>query len=176
MGNGPDWGSIVEYRDGKLYWKVNTFSGRNHNHPAAVIGKEAGSISGKGYCTIRFQGYRCYRHVIVWLLHHGPIPKGLQVDHIKSLRETGGVADDRITNLQLLTRGTNTRKGGGNMPNSSNKSSARRGVSWDRGYPSKPWRARITVDGKVLLKNFDSFNEASQQRELWEKEYCYGGL
>lgn len=175
MGNDVDWSSIVEYRDGKLYWKVNTFSGRMRNHPAAIAGKEAGSLSGKGYCTVRFQGHRCYRHVIVWMLHNGPIPENLQVDHIKSLKQTGGVADDRIENLQLLTCGTNTRKGGGDAPNSSNKYSSRRGVSWDRGYPSKPWRARITVNGKVLVKNFENFNEASRQRELWEEEYCKEG-
>jgi hypothetical protein len=179
MGNGPDWGEILEYRDGKLFWKVNTFSGRNYNHPAAIAGNEAGSKSGKGYYTIRYQGHRCYRHVIVWMLHHGPVPNGLQVDHIKSVRETSGVADDRIENLQLLRRGTNTRKGGGKTANISNKYSSRRGVSLDRGYPTKPWRARITVDGKVLMKNFKDFDDAVKQREDWEKQYCndsYGGI
>lgn len=175
-----DWSEILEYSEGKVYWKVNTFSGRLGNHPAAVVGKEAGSKSGKrGYFTIRFQGFRCYRHVVIWEMHNGPVPKGYQIDHIRSVKETGGVADDRIENLQILTCGANTRKGGGTSANKSNKSSCRRGVSLDKKYPSKPWRTRITVDGKVLLKNFKTFEEAVKQRECWEEMYCndlYGGI
>lgn len=39
-----EWGEVVEYREGRLYWKINTFSGRYDNHPAAVAGKEAGTM------------------------------------------------------------------------------------------------------------------------------------
>lgn len=167
-----DWGEVVEYRDGKLYWKINTFSGRYHNHPAAVAGAEAGTMKSRGYFHFNYQGKHHQRHVVIWNLFNGEVPEGFVVDHIKSVAETGGVADDRIENLQVISVGRNIRKGSGSSPNSTNKSSSRRGVSYDKKYAAKPWRARIRVGDTTLCLNFENFDEAVSQRERWESEYC----
>lgn len=167
-----EWDKIAEYQDGKLFWKINTFSGRYHDKPAAIAGKEMGSIKNGGYWHFSYRRKWYLRHVIVWILHNGPIPDGFVVDHIKSVQDTGGIADDRIENLQLLTIATNSRKGGGASANKTNKSSKRRGVSIDSRYPGKPWRARMKIKDKVLCLNFATEKEAITQREEWEKIYC----
>lgn len=44
-------------------------------------------------------------HRVIWMLHHGPIPSGLDVDHIDNNK-----TNNHISNLQLLTHGDNMRK------------------------------------------------------------------
>lgn len=170
--NQINWNELLEYRDGKLYWKNSTFSGRDYNRAAAVAGEEAGSMRNGGYWHFSYQGKFYTRHSVVWIMHNGDIPKGYVVDHIKSVKETEGVADDRIENLQVITFGANIRKGGGSTPNVSNQTSTRRGVSLDRKYKAKPWRARMKVEDVVLCEHFTSFEDACAQREAWENLHC----
>jgi len=75
----------------------------------------------KGYRNVRLpidgKWVTVKAHRVVWQWHHGPIPAGMQIDHINTVRD-----DNRITNLQLLTQGDNLRKAwrvdGANRPRS----------------------------------------------------------
>ncbi|HBT0444778.1 TPA: HNH endonuclease [Klebsiella pneumoniae] len=167
-----NWEEIVEYKEGRLYWKIDTFSGRCYNLPAAVKGREVGARKNGGYWHFSYKNRHYLRHVVVWLLFNKEVPEGCIIDHIKSIKETGGISDDRIENLQAIDMSKNIRKGSGSIPNKTNKSSNRRGVSIDTKYKKKPWRARMRVENKMLCKNFETFEEAVIQREIWESIYC----
>lgn len=43
-------------------------------------------------------------HRIIWEVVHGPIPKGMQINHLNGIKN-----DNRITNLELVTEGQNRR-------------------------------------------------------------------
>ena len=63
---------LFEYRDGELYWKVDVA----HNVKAGSI---AGNIQKTGYKRLRFEGKDYLVHRIIFLIHHGFLPK--MVDH-----------------------------------------------------------------------------------------------
>ncbi len=87
---------MFEYRDGNLYNKV-------HRGYQAPIGAVVGSINNKGYILTKIKGKGLKVHRIIWEMHNGKIPDGMQVDHINEKK-----ADNRIENLQLLTNQQNT--------------------------------------------------------------------
>lgn len=64
-----------------------------------------------------------------------------EVDHIN--RNT---LDNRRSNLRIVTRSQQMQ----NVTPRKNTSSKFRGVTFDKGHKSKPWRARAKVDGKML--------------------------
>jgi hypothetical protein len=54
--------------------------------------------------ALRLDGkqYQLKAHRVAWILEHGAIPDGLQVDHINGIRE-----DNRLCNLRLVTQREN---------------------------------------------------------------------
>lgn len=80
--------SIWRYR-----WKVKVCDKK-------PVGSLAGTLSKRyGYILIRYKGkdYRAHRLIYEQLV--GPIPKGMEVDHINRIRD-----DNRIDNLRLCTQ------------------------------------------------------------------------
>ena len=84
--------NLFQYKDGKLFWKVNPVIWRN------LQGKEAGSIGSRNYLNVMFKGKNYKAHRLIWLMHYGDIPSHLTVDHLN--RDT---SDNRIENLRLAT-------------------------------------------------------------------------
>ena len=66
--------------------------------------------AGRGYIVVvlykNMEKKQFFVHRLVYEAFHGPIPFGLTVDHIDSEK-----LNNRLENLQLLTREENTRKG-----------------------------------------------------------------
>lgn len=102
----------------------------------------AGCYTTKGYRIIRIDDRLYKEHRVIWAMHNGPIPDGLDIDHVD--RNTG---NNKLENLRLVTRSVNHL----------NKNS--KGVTYDK--LRHKWKAQLTFNGKqVLNKRFDSYEEA----------------
>src|SRR5690625_3773979 len=77
---------------------TNPDTGQVYRH-----GKEAGRPQSTGYLQVHIgNGRRALAHRIVWMDANGPIPDGYQMNHINHQR-----TDNRLTNLELVTRAEN---------------------------------------------------------------------
>lgn len=148
-----NWHDILDYVDGVLYWKVKPSQ-------KVYIGDEAGSISDDGYIKVMYRKRSYGAHCIVWEMHHGKIPDGMEVDHINHIR-----TDNRIENLRLVSRSENMK----NKSRYSNNKSGITGVNWHS--TRKKWIAQIQAEGKkIMLYEGSSLEEAINARRLAEKE------
>ena len=110
-----------------------------------------GNVSSVGYGRIQTEGARWYAHRLAYTLQHGPIPGGLDVDHMCHNRLCVNVS-----HLQLVTR----------KQNLENQSGPHRGnISGVRGVTrrGKRWRVRVTHQGKALsFGHYDDLAEAER--------------
>lgn len=141
---------LFDYADGGLYWKHN----RGSN---AKAGSQAGRLLGTGYRSIHVSGRRYQEHRLVYLWHHGVMPK--QIDHINRIK-----ADNRVENLRASDHSTN-------QMNTENRGSQ----SGFRGVRLVPktgrWSARIYRNGKeIRIGTFDTPEEASAAYEAEAKK------
>lgn len=88
-------GSLFDYKDGGLYWKLKS-------RRRIVLGERAGAINTYGYRVIRLNGKRIGEHRLIWMLFNGDIPPKTEIDH----RDTNKL-NNRIENLRLATRRQN---------------------------------------------------------------------
>jgi hypothetical protein len=140
---------------GKLYHSLTTRA-----KGSLLNGKEI-KCKSEGYTVVNLSG-REYVHRIIWEMHYGSIPKGMEVDHINHRR-----ADNRLENLRLVSRQDNGR----NMSKSkANKS----------GLPGVEPRARANGDpfwlvslSKNYIAQVDDFFEACCLRKSAEHKYNF---
>lgn len=99
-----DWGHYFEYQsNGTLIWKkrpLSDFASARAWKVESVrrVGKVAGYKTKDGYRLVRVSGISTFSHRIIWEMHHGPIPDGMQVDH-----KDGNKNDSRIENLRICS-------------------------------------------------------------------------
>lgn len=143
--------------DGKFRWRV----GRNSFAGKAKPGETAGT-SKDGYVQIGFHGRHFRAHRLAWFVMTGGWPpSGFEIDHIN-----GNRADNRWSNLRLVTRMQNCMNAG----NRTNNTTGRRGVYQRR--DTGAWHARIRVYGElILLGQFATFDEASAARAKAEADH-----
>lgn len=138
-----------EYRDGVLVFASGAFKGR-----------VAGRMDRKGYRRLIFSGMNFSHAKMVWVIHNGEIPEGLEIDHIDR-----DPSNDAIENLRLVTRRQN-------CLNSIRKPTPHNpipGVFYfeERGRP--PWIAQISINGKrTRLGRFNTQQEAIDARRAAE--------
>ena len=67
-------------------------------------GLPIGAKSPSGYLTINHgrRGFYMLAHRVIWESVHGPIPDGIQINHINGIK-----TDNRIENLELVTPSEN---------------------------------------------------------------------
>lgn len=128
-----NWHNLFCYKSGKLYWLTT-----QNNFVKA--GSQAGCVSPSGYITVMVKGKSIPAHRIVWEMHNGTIPRGMEIDRINHVR-----SDNKLSNLRLVTRTENMK----NKSLSKNNKSGCHGVSWHT--KSGFWVARITLNGKKLF-------------------------
>ncbi len=151
-----NWKEIFSYSRGKLYWAVKH---RNRTK----IGDLVGSPNGSGYLKFQYLQENFLVHRVIWEMHNGPIPEGMQVDHIWHDK-----LDNRIENLRLVTVLDNHR----NRAKSPKNTSGVTGVCWNK--RDSNWLASITIKGKRKhLGTFDDLNEAAKARKDAEILYNF---
>ncbi|EKK5411216.1 HNH endonuclease [Enterobacter cloacae] len=101
--------------------------------------------------ALRLDGkqYQLKAHRVAWILVHGAIPHGKQIDHINGIRD-----DNRLCNLRLVTQ----------RENDQNRRKAR-GYSWNKGCSK--WEAYIRVDG--VLRHLGLFTTEAAARAAYLK-------
>ena len=120
---------LFDYRDGELYWKISLAY-------KIKIGNKAGSLNGRGYLNTKIKG-RLYRnHRIIFLYHHGYLPKC--IDHID-----GNKINNRIENLREATISQNIC----NARTRADNTSGVKGVSWHK--QTKKWIVQLQVKNKA---------------------------
>lgn len=125
-----------------LKWKID-WSGR------AVKGSPAGTKMASGskiaeYWMVRIYGRFAGVHRIVWQLTNGPIPDGMEIDHID-----GNGLNNLLSNLRIVTTATNCR----NRSMRSDNKTGIVGVMLDR--QGSRYRAQWKeMDGKLKTRSF----------------------
>lgn len=141
---------LFEYKDGGLYWKVD--------NPQGPVGTRAGKDCGLRGREIGFNKKVHKEHRLVFILHHGFIPKF--IEHVN-----GNKKDNRIENLQACSRQPNGWNSIGSM--------ARKSLKW-RGVYRKgvQWEASISHEGqRISLGVFDDEKEAASTYNIAAKKY-----
>nr|DAH54577.1 MAG TPA: homing endonuclease [Caudoviricetes sp.] len=152
------YNSKFRYESGELYWRIEGGSGKSKHYPGDLVGSKRQD----GYYTVWVDGTPTLRHRVIWIMHNGPIPEGLVINHIN-----GVVGDDRLENLELCTQKENTsihkRK---NL--ASTNTSGYNGVHFHKVW--KRWTACVTKDGEqIFLGAYDTKEEANAARIEFEK-------
>jgi hypothetical protein len=138
---------FLEYREGKLFWKVRRGKAR--------AGQEAGFVGNRGYVLIVVNGKQRMAHRLVWLMHGKELPEML--DHID-----GDQLNNRIENLRAVTNSENQR----NQKLRKDSTSGIKGVSWLNAH--KRWAGQIWHKGKLHRAGYfkDKDECAAAVREL----------
>jgi hypothetical protein len=122
--------SLFDYKDGKLFWKNDRARGK------VKAGSEAGCLTSHGYKRLMI-GYKEYpTHRIVFLYHHGYLPK--MVDHID-----GNPLNNNISNL----RESDSQSNQYNRRKGNNNTSGCKNVSWNE--KGQKWQVHISHKKKV---------------------------
>lgn len=139
--------SVIHEIDGVFYHS-------KWNGGTAKAGSVAGIKNKDGYFEIRLNDRRVLRHVLVWEKYNGLVPEGLVIDHINGIP-----GDDRIENLQAVTRSENHSLGVHSLY-ASNTSGAN-GVCWNT--RAGKWKATCKVNRVGYhVGHYDTVEEAAK--------------
>lgn len=154
----PDWNRIFEYKDGKIFWKIKP-------NNRTEIDSKAGTYKAKGYPIVCVK-QRNYLVQVVWEMHNGPIPKGMQIDHIDHNRE-----NYRLDNLRLVDNKENHH----NMSLRCNNKTGVPGISCRLTKDGNHrFRANIRVNYELIeLGYFDDWFEAVCARKSAQNFYRF---
>lgn len=152
------WNEIFIAKDKGLVWK--------YDRRMVKAGKKAGTKQKNGYVAVYVCGKLYYVHRIVWEMHNGPIPEGMQIDHIDRNR-----LNNHLWNLRLVTPEGNSH----NLSKMKNNTSGVTGVHKVVRGNNEYWVARIDFKGKGKhLGYFKHFEDAVAARKQAEKDLWEG--
>jgi len=135
----------VDYATGEVYRRLET------RHRPILKKKSLGYKNADGHVEIDVLDQTMRRHQLVYLYTHGKLPK--EINHINGILD-----DDRPENLRPATasqRNMHRRAGKLSKP-------LPKGVIFREDLKTKPFQARITVNGRVIILGyFPTLEEAS---------------
>ncbi|AEI91245.1 gp45 [Escherichia phage phiEB49] len=106
---------------------------------------------------------KMYVHRIIWEMHNGAIPDGMQIDHINGIRD-----DNRIENLRCVSASGNRR----NLCKRRRRLPGVNGVNYNQ--RDDLWHAMISDNGKAIsLGHYKSFISACEARIVAEVSLGY---
>lgn len=144
---------LFTYSDGQLYWKVKKAS-------RVKIGDKAGWVHHTGYTCISIDDEQYLLHRLVFLYHHGFLPK--YIDHINRDR-----TNSRIENLRGVTNSQNRVN--------SDKTWTKNGYRGVKETRNGQFEARITRNGEYFhLGTYETPEEASEVYQNARKELFPG--
>lgn len=132
------------YDNGYLYWRESR--GR------ARAGSLAGNGNGAGYWQVGVNGRHFVLHRVIWAMPFGPIPEGMEIDHIDRDK-----SNNRIENLRCVSASCNQHNGRSDAVNRTGY----RGVS----KLGSRYYAYIRFEGKT--KNLGYFNTPQEAAEAY---------
>ncbi len=144
--------SLFTHINGELYWSAPA----GNNRIKAMT--KAGTVDGNGYIRVKIGKSKHLAHRIIWEMHNGAIPDGMEIDHINHNK-----IDNRIENLRIVSKLINMQ----NKSKYKNNSSGVCGVSWHK--VKCLWVSYIQKNkSRVMLGYFDDFFEAVCARKSAE--------
>lgn len=150
-----NWHELFVYSNGSLYWKVS--------RGCVKAGAIAGCLDNSGYLRVKCNKKMHLVHRIIYEMEIGPIPDGMQVDHIDHNR-----LNNYPSNFRLVTNAINCKNQIKRITNTSGVT----GVYWHT--RDKIWAAHINDNGKqIYLGKFNSKQEAITARKEAEKLLGY---
>jgi hypothetical protein len=132
----------------------------SRGRPSVKEGRLVGVDDGRGYMRLQVNHRKYYVHQIVFLLHHGFLPKC--IDHAD-----GNQKNNKIDNLRAATVSENMR----NTKRSTINTSGVKGVHFNK--QKLKWQAKLTINGKQIARVFDSKELAIDFMELF-REIVHG--
>ncbi len=149
--------NLFFYNDGKLFWKK----------PVAKrikTGDLVGCKNGNGYLRVAIKYKYYYVHRIIFLMHHGYLPKF--IDHIDGNRN-----NNKLENLREATHSENAQ----NQKTPINNSSGYKNVFWHK--TKKSWAVCISLNNKLHhFGNYqnltDAIQVAKESRNLLHKSFA----
>jgi hypothetical protein len=132
-----------EYKDGKLYWKINPNKSKKH------IGKLAGyKTNSTSYGVVMLDKKSYCLHRVIYCMHTGEMP--VVVDHIN-----GDYKDHRVENLRAADHHTNNYNKGVQK----NNKLGMKNICWSK--QNKKWLVQLMANGKrVVSLMFDDLELA----------------
>ena len=139
-----------DYKDGKLFWRKKISNKINAGSEAGHFYSRPDRVGKR--CKISLNGKKYFRSRLVWVMHFGEIPEGIQIDHIDR-----NVSNDRIENLRLATNSENNI----NKEMKISNTSGFRGIYFCKN--KNKWLAEIGLNGKQYrIGRFKTKEEAYQ--------------
>ena len=151
--------SLLSYdaETGQFTWMCNRKGG------SARVGARAGSMRDDGYVTVRVDGRAYFAHRLAWVFVVGPIPSGMEIDHIDH-----DPSNNKINNLRLVTKSGNRK----NRSRDSRNKSGFNGVHW--APHANAWCVQIRSERKTRhIGYFKNIKEAEAARLSAEARFDF---
>lgn len=141
-----NWHEHYEYGSGKIY--------RRYSNNKYKEGAEVGWVDSRGYVRTKLNAKMTFAHRVIWEMHNGPVPNGVEIDHINGIKH-----DNRIENLRCVDRWINCKNAAMRTDNKTGVT----GVSYNKG--KNRFIVQLQKDGVRESKSFLEFNEAKEYAE-----------